>query len=78
MLEELRKAERYIFLEYFILQPGVFWNSILEILEEKAAQGVEVRLIYDDMGCMFSLPGTTTSRWLPEASSAGCLTASCL
>ena len=56
MLEELRKAERYIFLEYFILQPGVFWNSILEILEEKAAQGVEVRLIYDDMGCMFSLP----------------------
>ncbi len=56
MLEELRRAERYIFLEYFILQPGVFWDSILEILEEKAAKGVEVRLIYDDMGCMFTLP----------------------
>ena len=56
MLEELRKAERYIFLEYFIIQPGVFWDSVLEILEEKAAQGVEVRLIYDDMGCMFTLP----------------------
>lgn len=56
MLEELKKAERYIFLEYFILQPGVFWDSILDILEEKAAQGVEVRLIYDDMGCIFSLP----------------------
>ena len=56
LLRELRKAERYIFLEYFIIQPGVFWNSVLEILEEKAAQGVEVRLIYDDMGCMFTLP----------------------
>lgn len=56
MLEELKKAERYIFLEYFILQPGVFWDSILAVLEEKAAQGVEVRLIYDDMGCMFTLP----------------------
>ena len=56
MLEELKKAKHYIFLEYFIIQPGVFWDSILEILEEKAAQGVEVRLIYDDMGCMFTLP----------------------
>ena len=56
MLEELEKAEKYIFLEYFIIEPGVFWDSVLEILERKAAQGVEVRLIYDDMGCMFTLP----------------------
>ena len=56
MLDELKKAERYIFLEYFILRPGVFWDSILAILEEKAAQGVDVRLIYDDMGCIFTLP----------------------
>ena len=56
MLEELEKAEKYIFLEYFILQPGVFWDSILSILERKASQGVEVRVIYDDMGCMFTLP----------------------
>jgi cardiolipin synthase len=56
MLEELKKAEHYIFLEYFIIQPGTFWDSILAILEEKAAQGVEIRLIYDDMGCMFTLP----------------------
>ena len=56
MLEELKKAEYYIFLEYFIIQPGMFWDSILSILEEKAAQGVEVRVIYDDMGCMFTLP----------------------
>ena len=56
MLEELKKAKHYIFLEYFIIQPGQFWDSVLDILEEKAAQGVEVRLIYDDMGCMFTLP----------------------
>jgi len=56
MLEELKKARRYIFLEYFIIRPGTFWDSILAVLEEKAAQGVEVRVIYDDMGCMFTLP----------------------
>ena len=56
MLEELEKAEKYIFLEYFIIQPSLFWDSILAILERKAAQGVEIRVIYDDMGCMFTLP----------------------
>jgi len=56
MLEELKKAQKYIFLEYFIIQPGTFWDSILEILEEKAAQGVDVRVIYDDFGCMYTLP----------------------
>lgn len=56
MLEELRKAKRYLFLEYFIVEPGVFWDSILEILEEKAAQGVDVRVIYDDIGSLFTLP----------------------
>ncbi len=55
-MEELRKAERYIFLEYFIITPGKFWNAILEILEEKVAQGVDVRLIYDDVGCLYTLP----------------------
>ena len=56
MLDELEKAEKYILLEYFIIQPGVFWDSILAILERKAAQGVEVRVLYDDFGCMFTLP----------------------
>ena len=56
ILEELKKAKRYIFLEYFIIEKGLFWDSILEILEEKAAQGVDVRLIYDDIGCLFTLP----------------------
>ncbi len=56
MKEELLKAERYIFMEYFIIEAGLMWNSILEILKEKAAAGVDVRVIYDDMGCFFTLP----------------------
>ena len=42
LLEELKKAERYIFMEYFIVEKGEMWDSILEILKEKAASGVEV------------------------------------
>ena len=57
LLEDLRNAEHFIFMEYFIIEEGVFWNSILDILKEKAAQGVEVRLVYDDIGCMLTLPG---------------------
>lgn len=57
MLEDLRKAEKYIFLEYFIIEEGIFWNGILDILKEKASQGVEVRVVYDDVGCMLTLPG---------------------
>lgn len=56
MLDELRRAEKYIFLEYFIITPGKFWNAVLEILEEKVRQGVEVRVIYDDVGCLYTLP----------------------
>lgn len=57
MLEDLEKAEKFIFLEYFIIEEGVFWNSILEILKRKAAAGVEVKVVYDDIGCMGTLPG---------------------
>ena len=55
LLEALKSAEKYIFLEYFIIDEGKMWDSILEILEEKAAQGVNVRVIYDDFGCIFTL-----------------------
>ena len=58
MLEELKKAEKFIFLEYFIIGEGVMWNSILNILEEKAKSGVDVRVIYDDLGTIFKLPET--------------------
>lgn len=50
MCEELKKAERFIFMEYFIVEEGVFWNSIIDILAEKAEKGVDVRVMYDDLG----------------------------
>ncbi len=56
LLEELEKAEKYIFLEYFILRPGKFWNSVLDILKRKAGEGVDVRVIYDDIGSMLKVP----------------------
>ncbi len=56
MLEELRKAEHFIFLEYFIINEGRMWDSILSILVDKAECGVDVRIIYDDMGCVALLP----------------------
>lgn len=57
ILDALRSAENYIFIEYFIIEAGVLWNSVLEVLKEKAASGVEVRVIYDDIGSIFTLPG---------------------
>lgn len=56
LLEELQKAEKFIFLEYFIIHPGKMWNSILEILTQKATQGVDVRVMYDDIGSVSTLP----------------------
>lgn len=56
MLEELQKAKKFIFIEYFIIEEGKMWNPILDILAEKAQQGVDVRLIYDDMGCLQKTP----------------------
>lgn len=52
LLEELAKAQKFIFLEYFILEDGYMWQEISDILIKKANQGVEVRLLYDDFGCI--------------------------
>lgn len=61
LLPELEKAERFIFLEYFIIRPGIMWDGVLEILKRKAAAGVDVRVIYDDMGCVDLLPANYAS-----------------
>lgn len=50
MCKELEKAEKYIFAEYFILQNGKFLNTVVDIMARKAAQGVDVRIMYDDLG----------------------------
>ena len=60
MLEDLRAAEKFIFLESYIVDEGLMWDSIREILEEKAAQGIEIKMLYDDIGCMVTLPGDYT------------------
>ena len=56
MLEALESAEKYIFIEYFIINRGKMWADVLEILERKAAAGVEIKVIYDDVGSMRGLP----------------------
>lgn len=56
LLDELKKAKRFIFLEYFIIAEGIMWNSVLDILKDKIKEGLDVRLIYDDAGCITTLP----------------------
>lgn len=54
--KELLQAKRFIFMEYFIVERGIMWNAILEILEQKVKEGVEVRFMYDGMCCLTLLP----------------------
>lgn len=54
--EELEKAKHFIFMEYFIIEEGIMWNSILEILKRKVQEGLDVRVLYDDVGCLSKLP----------------------
>lgn len=56
LLNELKKAKHYIFMEYFIIAEGIMWDEVLKILKDKVKEGVEVRLIYDDFGCVTTLP----------------------
>ena len=56
MLRDIKAAESFIFLEYFIIEKGVMWDEILAVLREKVKCGVDVRVIYDDIGCMSTLP----------------------
>ncbi len=56
MLTALRSAKSYVLIEYFIINHGRMWKEILQILLEKAEQGVQIRILYDDFGCMMTLP----------------------
>lgn len=56
MLEAVQRADKFIFLEYFIIEDGVMFKALLELLEQKVKEGVSVRLIYDDMGSIKTLP----------------------
>ena len=56
LLGDLERAEDFIFLEYFIIGAGEMWDRVLEILRRKADEGVDIRVIYDDVGSIFVLP----------------------
>ena len=56
MKEEIRKAKRYIFLEFFIIDKGVMWEEMLALLKKKASQGIDIRLMYDGFGTQFIMP----------------------
>lgn len=56
MLEAIRGAEKFIFLEYFIVEEGEMWNTMRNLLVEKAKSGVKIRMMYDDMGSVMLLP----------------------
>lgn len=57
MLEDLKNAKEFILFEYFIVENGLFWDSILEILKEKVKDGLTVKVMWDDIGCISTLPG---------------------
>ena len=56
LVNELKKARHYIFMEFFIIENGYMWQTILSILQEKAKHGIRVKIIYDDIGCFMRLP----------------------
>lgn len=55
-IKALEAAKRFIFMEYFIYEEGYMWNTVLDILCRKVAEGVDVRVIYDGFGSLFTLP----------------------
>lgn len=56
LIEQLEEAQDFIFMEYFIIEEGRVWNSILRVLEKKVQQGVEVRVMYDGLCSLTKLP----------------------
>ena len=57
MLSAIKKAEKFIFVEYFIIEEGLMWNTMVDLLEEKAKSGVTVKVLYDDFGSLTTYSG---------------------
>ena len=62
LIESLKKAKEFIFMEFFIISDGKEWDAVKEVLYEKAKEGVEIRIIYDDMGCGGTISARTPKR----------------
>lgn len=58
MMAALKEAKRYVFIEYFIVQEGVLWESMVNVMEQKVQEGVDIRVLYDDIGSI----GTFSAR----------------
>ena len=56
MLSELKHAQHYIFMEYFIVRPGIMWDTIFDLLKQKIKSGIKVYMMYDDVGSIISMP----------------------
>ncbi|MCL2694527.1 MAG: phospholipase D-like domain-containing protein, partial [Oscillospiraceae bacterium] len=55
-LEELKAAKKYIFIEFFIIEQGKMWSEIFEVLKRKQSEGVEIRIVYDGLATLYTLP----------------------
>lgn len=66
LISDLKSAQKFILMEYFIIDKGEIWSEIEEVLRERVRSGVDVRLIYDDVGCMFTLPKKSIKRLQAE------------
>lgn len=64
MLTDLKKAQKYVFMEYFILSDGKLLNEVLDVLTELGNRGVEIKIIYDDIGSKRSLSSKTITRFI--------------
>jgi cardiolipin synthase len=62
LIEKLETAKKYIFLEYFIIEDGEMWGRIHAVLKRKVAEGVDVRVIYDDIGCILTVDRNFAAR----------------
>jgi len=71
LLRDIRAAEKFVFMEYFIIDRGEIWSEICEALIDRAQHGVDVKIIYDDVGSMFTLPKRSIKQL--KASGVQCL-----
>ena len=58
MLKELKKAEEFIYIEYFVIANGTFLDNFLDIIRKKIKEGVDVRILYDDIGSILTFNGS--------------------
>lgn len=58
LINDLKTAEKYILLQYYIIEHGKVWDEILKVLKERSAKGVEIKILYDDFGCMDKISRT--------------------